>query len=122
VYSIHHNSGGPEGKNLAGAEFGQALEREDWARTKLQGRGNCSWPLGSREGIRSSREKELTLVGEVLARKNTRSRSQAMYWAGNRQRPLVPSRPQRGLFFYNYMLHLQRRGGFSLHITKQTNK
>ena len=40
VFSIPKASGGPEGKNIAGAEFSQALEQEDWIRTELQGKGN----------------------------------------------------------------------------------
>ena len=42
VFSIPKASGGPEGKNIAGAEFSQALEQEDWIRTELQGKEtNC---------------------------------------------------------------------------------
>lgn len=57
-----------EGKNLARAEFCQALEQEDWARTELQERGNCSGAQASESmpaAVHGDRESYLRNSGEV---------------------------------------------------------
>lgn len=52
VFYFPGTLGEPEGKNLAEAEFSQALGREDRARTELQGKGRArageSAPTASR--------------------------------------------------------------------------
>lgn len=114
MFSICGNSGGPEGKNIAGAEFSQALGREDWSRPELQGRGNCSrawagesvpqlatemWECGAVWQQLAAGLKELSELERqswcLCERRwlggNTWSRSLDMYWAGNRPRPSEPS-------------------------------
>lgn len=42
MFSIRIDSGGQEGRNIAGAEFNQTLEQEDWTKHRAPGRGNHS--------------------------------------------------------------------------------
>lgn len=49
MFSICGNSGGPEGKNIAGAEFSQGLEREDWGKDLVPGEKQPQQNMGLRE-------------------------------------------------------------------------
>lgn len=78
------NSGGSEGKNVAGAEFGQALEPEE--------RGLAAAGCGNRESDLRALERKSRCLWKKCWLGETQGLCREMYLAGDRRRPLVPSR------------------------------
>lgn len=83
MFYVWGNSGGSEGKNVAGAEFGQALEPEE---SGLPAAGG-----GNRENDLSALERKSRCLWKKCWLGETQGLCQEMYLAGDRRRPPMPS-------------------------------